>query len=76
MKNVLEVVGSTPAVPGVAEGKVCAACDGDGILEGDNGRQGFCNPCGGRGGTDAAAVSKARDFSVAYARALGVNDPG
>lgn len=70
----IEVVGSSPATPGVAEGLVCDDCDGEGLLEGSDGTPLFCNGCRGRGGMDAVAVSKARRWSFDYGRALGIFD--
>ncbi|RTL30019.1 MAG: hypothetical protein EKK55_02570, partial [Rhodocyclaceae bacterium] len=63
---VLTLTGSSPAVPGVAEGLVCGECDGDGSLETGTGKSVRCGACKGAGGTDPAAVERARAFSAAY----------
>lgn len=69
----VEIVGASPAVPGVASGTVCAECDGDGTLAHGDGRGVIlCPVCGGVGGSDPAAVAKARQFSANYAVALGI----
>jgi len=64
--SVFELAGSAPAVPGVAAGKVCDACDGEGELETEAREIIKCHVCKGTGGTDAEAVAKARRFSAAY----------
>ncbi len=68
----IEIVGSTPAVPGAADGKVCGQCDGDGLLGDQTYGEAviFCDNCDGRGGTDAKAVDRARQFSASYREAL------
>lgn len=78
--HVPPLTGHTPPVPGVAEGKVCDACDGEGEVyaddakpwEGDH-RTKVCPSCNGTGGTDPKAVEAARKFSRQYAKALGVD---
>jgi predicted RNase H-like HicB family nuclease len=68
-ESVFEIVGCTPETPGVSSGKVCGACDGDGLLGVDtpDGEVAvWCDSCNGTGGTDPEAVSKARQFSADY----------
>ncbi len=73
MTHVVDVAGGTPPVPGVAEGKVCATCEGDGTLDSPDGReQALCHDCDGTGGRDPLAVAKAVQFSLDYKAALGL----
>jgi len=81
--HVPPLTGHTPPVPGVEEGKVCDACDGEGEVYADDARPSegdhrtkTCSHCDGAGGTDPKAVAKARAFSKAYFKALGSDDEG
>lgn len=73
----IELVGCTPATPGVADGAVCDTCSGEGLVSdpGHHTREKvvFCPDCGGRGGSDPAMVDKARWADRAYDDALKGN---
>lgn len=74
MAGVIQVVGGTPTVPGVPQGLVCGTCEGEGLLEDEDHKPITCEVCGGTGGSDPAAVERARAFSRAYANALGITE--
>ncbi|MEK9723524.1 MAG: hypothetical protein VW405_08570, partial [Rhodospirillaceae bacterium] len=73
MTGTAGVAGSSPAVPGVAEGLVCGVCSGDGrvgVASLSSAETVACTACKGAGGSDPAAVEVARKFNGAYFAAL------
>jgi hypothetical protein len=69
----IEIKLSTPSIPGVAEGKVCGICDGEGLLDKGTSKKPeiiFCHGCDGRGGVDPTAIDLAREFSKEYLNAI------